>query len=1083
MEGFAEYSDHEHSLTGEDNADPLVEELFNPTNSEACLPLLCWPTSQRIWEDIPDEWGQDDEIGIARRPVPQFLEEEIPSQELIEKYESDYSYFLRRRIEEKLNNPYDPLPVQPVEATLNPPIVPHSSSFFGVFESDDAPPVHPFIDASLSVHDLRKMLLLQPDEDSNNSLVAFFEQLKQFVHDEHGPSLSEQDQAILRSLLKGGGATDDEIDEFLDDPQNQHELIQHLVSSMCGMPDVMNTALPAQNDTSEDPSPISSSPKSSATTDSHDESVSPKPLQLNTACVPSNHHVSHTFQHSLHHRRPPALLTPRDPFRQVIVPVDSEPSSAPPSQTITPTSVPPHIQHEDQELILTTQTPVIQDSSPRWQSSILQSQETQHTPHSPFVNGILSPSFISRLASIIPTGSANHRQHHLRTGTTESDTEPAVLQSGAASTDTSVHSTPRLPPSPPPTSPITATKTMLAGNAIVTPSTATTNAVHSANIPETVIPNTTSTTYGMPFPSPIVIPDSILPEEDKLTGDSEQEEEEEGEKEHEEEEEGEKEQEAEASPIPTDTIASAAIDAHLLHSAVATRTVSAPRLVSLPNHARFTYRQPSDQPMSLYPPNVTLPPPHPPSWLEFVSQPELVDGKIFIPQIYLQNRAESEEEEEARSEEEEVKQNPKQKTKQKTGTGGRGGKNKKKLSKKQRKKQKKQQELDSLRDLAKLKASDQPHSTPSRKRSHPRSRLPKQCPICSHQSLDSFNLRIISAPFATGIEDNSDLAVQPNQVLAGRFVVREQIGSAAFSKAVECDDLETGDVVCMKVIKNNKEYFDQSIDEIKLLSYVNRHDPDDRFHIVRMLDFFYFKEHLIIMCELLKQNLYEFQKDLMDNDQPSYFTIPRLQKITRQVLESLAFLHSLGLIHCDLKPENILIQSYSRCEVKVIDLGSSCFVTDPLTFYTQSRSYRAPEVILGIPYGTKIDIWSLGCIITEMLTGRVLFVHESLPTLLGSMIGILGPFSEDFLQKAKFRYRYFTTHGILYDMEEDPETDRQQFFFVHPKQTTLKARLETDDDLLIDFVSRLLTVDPDLRPSALEALQHPWFNVDYGEYD
>lgn len=63
-----------------------------------------------------------------------------------------------------------------------------------------------------------------------------------------------------------------------------------------------------------------------------------------------------------------------------------------------------------------------------------------------------------------------------------------------------------------------------------------------------------------------------------------------------------------------------------------------------------------------------------------------------------------------------------------------------------------------------------------------------------------------------------------------------------------------------------------------------------------------------------------------------------------QVLTSLSFLHSLGLIHSDLKPENILIKSYSRCEVKVIDLGSSCFITDQLSSYVQSRSYRAPEV-------------------------------------------------------------------------------------------------------------------------------------------
>jgi len=89
----------------------------------------------------------------------------------------------------------------------------------------------------------------------------------------------------------------------------------------------------------------------------------------------------------------------------------------------------------------------------------------------------------------------------------------------------------------------------------------------------------------------------------------------------------------------------------------------------------------------------------------------------------------------------------------------------------------------------------------------------------------------------------------------------EYLGSAAFSKAIWCYDLHTNEEVCMKIIENNKDYFDQSIDEIKLLRYIKANCEDcDKKNVIRMIDFFYHKEHLFIVTELLKDNLYEFYK-------------------------------------------------------------------------------------------------------------------------------------------------------------------------------------------------------------------------------
>lgn len=85
------------------------------------------------------------------------------------------------------------------------------------------------------------------------------------------------------------------------------------------------------------------------------------------------------------------------------------------------------------------------------------------------------------------------------------------------------------------------------------------------------------------------------------------------------------------------------------------------------------------------------------------------------------------------------------------------------------------------------------------------------------------------------------------------------------------------------------------------------------------------------------------------------------------------FLRQHKLIHCDLKPENVLLVAPQRSSIKVIDFGSSCFVDERMYTYVQSRFYRSPEVIMGLPYGCEIDMWSFGCILAELFMGYPLF--------------------------------------------------------------------------------------------------------------
>lgn len=104
----------------------------------------------------------------------------------------------------------------------------------------------------------------------------------------------------------------------------------------------------------------------------------------------------------------------------------------------------------------------------------------------------------------------------------------------------------------------------------------------------------------------------------------------------------------------------------------------------------------------------------------------------------------------------------------------------------------------------------------------------------------------------------------------------EYLGSAAFSKVVQAHDLYSGMDVCLKIIKNDKDFFDQSLDEIKLLKFVNKYDPADEWHILRLYDYFY---HQVLLNErVLSYYIIEFKKKVWSHDLstvqgPKYFNL------------------------------------------------------------------------------------------------------------------------------------------------------------------------------------------------------------------
>lgn len=137
---------------------------------------------------------------------------------------------------------------------------------------------------------------------------------------------------------------------------------------------------------------------------------------------------------------------------------------------------------------------------------------------------------------------------------------------------------------------------------------------------------------------------------------------------------------------------------------------------------------------------------------------------------------------------------------------------------------------------------------------------------------------------------------------------------------------------------------------------------------------------------MLSVNLYE----LIKQNQFRGLSTTLVRVFAQQLLNGLALLNKARLIHCDLKPENILLKNLESPIIKIIDFGSACDERQTVYTYIQSRFYRSPEVLLGLPYSSAIDMWSLGCIVVELFLGLPLFPGSSEYNQIARIVEMLG---------------------------------------------------------------------------------------------
>ncbi|XP_058883777.1 mitogen-activated protein kinase 12-like isoform X2 [Acipenser ruthenus] len=186
-------------------------------------------------------------------------------------------------------------------------------------------------------------------------------------------------------------------------------------------------------------------------------------------------------------------------------------------------------------------------------------------------------------------------------------------------------------------------------------------------------------------------------------------------------------------------------------------------------------------------------------------------------------------------------------------------------------------------------------------------------------------------------------------------------------------------------------------------------------------------------------------------------TEDRIQFLVYQILKGLKYIHSSGIIHRDLKPGNLAVNQ--DCELKILDFGLARHADSEMTGYVVTRWYRAPEVILNwMHYTQTVDIWSVGCIMAEMLSGKPLFKGNDHLDQLTEIMKITGTPTQDFIHKLQSQ-------------------DAKNYIMSLPKvqKKDLQVLFSKANPLAVSLLEKMLVLDAERRITAAEALAHPYF--------
>ncbi|XP_046831520.1 glycogen synthase kinase-3 beta isoform X7 [Vespa crabro] len=280
------------------------------------------------------------------------------------------------------------------------------------------------------------------------------------------------------------------------------------------------------------------------------------------------------------------------------------------------------------------------------------------------------------------------------------------------------------------------------------------------------------------------------------------------------------------------------------------------------------------------------------------------------------------------------------------------------------------------------------------------------------------------------------------------------IGNGSFGVVYQAKLFDTGEMVAIKKVLQDKRFKNRELQIMRRLEHCN---------IVKLKYFFYScgdkkdEVYLNLVLEYIPETVYKVARHYSKSKQTIPISFIKLYMY--QLFRSLAYIHSLGICHRDIKPQNLLLDPETGV-LKLCDFGSAKHLVkgEPNVSYICSRYYRAPELIFGaIDYTTKIDVWSAGCVLAELLLGQPIFPGDSGVDQLVEIIKVLGTPTRDQIREMNPNYTEFKFPQIK----------------SHPWQKVFRARTPPE---AMELVARLLEYTPSLRMTPLQACAHSFFN-------